>query len=422
MPPHSSGVVEREQVQEQKVDVTNEMRSVTVRGLRYSLPVEAEQVTCIRDKFVGLAVLTAIASMWRLQRGEQPLPESEAHWQGEIAAGRVKLLRRKHHQMAPEEFWKAVELSDIVRHGDKVLVKSHRHERVVPAVQLVKLFENAKVIVVDKPAGLACTQDPGEVNSLRSVAAESFGVGVHLAHRLDISVTGCLIMGRSGKMMANVMKEMQHGLVRKVYIARAKGELPVSLQADACQLPTWQSGGSSLEAEDRATAMERPSLCIDMPLSFDTHGKSRCIIDPEHGKPSKTMVNWLRTLPDGTHVLRCLPTTGHRHQIRCHLASIGLPIANDELYGGTCPLSASTCPPAFSDDEAGTLQSYLGTASFAFREWCPKCARTAALLAGTHHHLQPDVETAEIWLRSWRYTMAAFSVDVASPLPAWSIV
>ena len=76
----------------------------------------------------------------------------------------------------------------------------------------------------------------------------------------------------------------------------------------------------------------RPFVVVDAPLSF----KEKCFVDGVNGKPSTTTVTWLRTFADGTHLLKCAPKTGHRHQIRCHLASIGLPIANDVEYGGVC--------------------------------------------------------------------------------------
>lgn len=113
-------------------------------------------------------------------------------------------------------------------------------------------------------------------------------------------------------------------------------------------------------------------------------------------------------------------TTGRRHQIRCHLAAIGLPIANDRRYGGTVPARGER-PPPFTDDAQGTLARAVGPTSAAYRQWCPKCRWTAAVLSGERPPPTVD-DTEEIWLRSWRYTLPSMGIDVASPIPAWAKV
>eukprot|EP00729_Bicosta_minor_P032191 gene32191-2986_t len=109
-------------------------QAVTVNGLRYALPTVQERVTYFKDKFVGSTVLESVAQMWRLQAGTQPLEESKAHWLGEINAGRVKLSRHRARRDDPIKEWAVVTEEDRVLHrGDKVMITSCTHERVVPA-------------------------------------------------------------------------------------------------------------------------------------------------------------------------------------------------------------------------------------------------------------------------------------------------
>ena len=67
----------------------------------------------------------------------------------------------------------------------------------------------------------------------------------------------------------------------------------------------------------------------------------------DEGKLSSTRFKSLRCFKDGTSLLQCDLETGHRHQIRAHLAFLGIPIANDTTYGVRASiviLYCSSCP------------------------------------------------------------------------------
>ena len=67
--------------------------AVHANGWRYALPVEAVQETRIKAKLAGAPLLQTLASMFRRQRGKQPIEEASVYWQEQIAAARVELWR-----------------------------------------------------------------------------------------------------------------------------------------------------------------------------------------------------------------------------------------------------------------------------------------------------------------------------------------
>ena len=67
--------------------------AVRANGWRYALPVEAVQETRIKAKLAGAALLQTLATMFRRQRGKQPIEEASVYWQKQIAEERVELWR-----------------------------------------------------------------------------------------------------------------------------------------------------------------------------------------------------------------------------------------------------------------------------------------------------------------------------------------
>ena len=73
-----------------------------------------------------------------------------------------------------------------------------------------------------------------------------------------------------------------------------------------------------------------------------------------------------------------------RHQIRCHLASIGLPIANDTIYGGTRQTELNQCThQAFLDDNSETLRQTLGPGSASFVSYPPSLSHVVVYASYT---------------------------------------
>lgn len=180
------------------------------------------------------------------------------------------------------------------------------------------LYEDERMMLVDKPAGLAVEperwrRDAACVSgALLEMALEEGGQGdapldlrPRLVHRLDKDTSGLLCVARTLEAERELRTAFAEGTVRKRYLALVDGELRLAPGEEA--------------------------LTIDQPIAPDGRRSGRMRVHPE-GKPARTHVRPLRYFRGLTWV-ECRPETGRTHQIRVHLAWAGFPLAVDPLYG-----------------------------------------------------------------------------------------
>lgn len=200
--------------------------------------------------------------------------------------------------------------------GDVVRIPPLRlSEREAPAtpsaallqdLELRVLFDDAGLLIIDKPAGLAVHGGSGvslgAVEALRQ--SPLGGPYLELVHRLDRDTSGCLMLARK----RSVLKHCQDLLrarrgVAKDYEALAEGVWPEQLQQVVAPL-------------------ERYLL---------PNGERRVKVAAD-GKPALTRFQVLEQLPRGAHI-RASPITGRTHQIRVHALAAGHPLIGDDKYG-----------------------------------------------------------------------------------------
>jgi tRNA pseudouridine32 synthase/23S rRNA pseudouridine746 synthase len=179
----------------------------------------------------------------------------------------------------------------------------------VEAHALPIVYEDAWLVVVDKPCGLLSVpgKDAAVTDSVlaRLRARHPHATGPLLVHRLDLDTSGLLVAALDAETFADLQRQFAQREVRKRYVA-------------------WLEG--RVEAE-RGT--------IDFPLRVDLDDRPRQIHDPVHGKPAVTEWHVLERRGERTRVA-FFPLTGRTHQLRVHAAhplGLGAPIVGDRLYG-----------------------------------------------------------------------------------------
>ena len=121
--------------------------------------------------------------------------------------------------------------------------------------------------------------------------------------------------------------------MHKVYVARVRGHLASVPMPDSDEQThgTWQAGDGGSDAY-RWRIVEHSQSYVSR------DGRAYVVADDAIGaKRCRTDVRAVLggTFADGTSLVECRLHGNRRHQIRCCLASLGVPIANDEQYGGS---------------------------------------------------------------------------------------
>jgi len=167
------------------------------------------------------------------------------------------------------------------------------------------LYRDGLMLIIDKPAGLSVHKGPKGGHSLEDYFdALRFGLprAPALAHRLDKETSGCLVLGRHRKALAELSLLFRHGKVGKTYWAIVEGGPEV--------------------AEGR----------IDLSLGKRDDNRGWWMKPDPNGLPSTT--TWkVMGRGAGRTWLALEPLTGRTHQLRVHCAESGWPIVGDNIYG-----------------------------------------------------------------------------------------
>jgi len=184
------------------------------------------------------------------------------------------------------------------------------------------LYRDGLMLVIDKPAGFAVHRGPKGGESLEDYfGALRFGLprAPALAHRLDRDTSGCLVLGRHRKALAQLGKLFKTRAIDKTYWAVVEsgpdadeGEITLPLGRLDVARGWWMKHDPA--GQPAVTKWKVMGRCVSSDNSVDRHA----LAQTPAGK-----LTWLALEP----------LTGRTHQLRVHCAALGWPILGDAIYG-----------------------------------------------------------------------------------------
>lgn len=178
------------------------------------------------------------------------------------------------------------------------------------SIELTVVYEDADLLIVDKPSGLVVHPAPGHatgtlVNALLGRGTSYGGIaGVQrpgIVHRLDRDTSGLLMVAKNDAAQASLMAQLKARRVKKTYQALVLGTVSETVGR------------------------------VEAPIGRDPKHRTRMAVVPD-GRPSTTGYRVRERFAAWT-LLEVDLITGRTHQIRVHLAALGHAIAGDPVYG-----------------------------------------------------------------------------------------
>lgn len=199
-----------------------------------------------------------------------------------------------------------------LRSGDRLKVDDKLLKQNPEPIDLIIIYEDKDVIVIDKPAGIL-THSKGVISSESTIASfikskldtDLSGNRAGIVHRLDRPTSGVIITAKNEKAMKWLQKQFSERKVKKMYLAVVEG------------------------------MVEPPQAVIDAPIVRNPRKPQTFYVNTA-GKPAQTEYKVIKILNKSRNpscFVELKPLTGRTHQIRVHMAYIKHPVVGDPVYG-----------------------------------------------------------------------------------------
>lgn len=201
------------------------------------------------------------------------------------------------------------------------------------------LYEDDDVLVVNKPKNMVVHPAPGHfddtlVNAVMYYCKDNLS-GINgvmrpgIVHRIDKDTTGSVIICKNDKAHESIAAQLKEHSIKREYLAIVCGNL----------------------SSDKGV--------IDKPIGRMNNDRKKMCVNAQNSKRAVTHYEVIERFDKFT-LVKCILETGRTHQIRVHMASIGHPLAGDEVYGNGLKTPISTNGQTLHAKILGFIQPTTG--------------------------------------------------------------
>lgn len=190
------------------------------------------------------------------------------------------------------------------------------NKNILEGRSILKVFEDDRIVVLNKPAGVLILPDRYDKQALSLVRMLEAEYGeIFIVHRIDKDTSGLIVFAKDAEAHQMLNNQFMEHSITKIYHAVVRG------------------------------LFNKENFEVDIPLLANPTGKAGTI-PSARGKYALTIFNSLECFRLAS-LVECRIVTGRQHQIRVHAAVIGYPLLVDPLYTGVSEFYLSSIKKKF---------------------------------------------------------------------------